>query len=176
MRNSKNSERTDAFFLSNGLIAMIVMLGLFGIGFAAMTSLVAKARIVTTHDQVKALETGLKNYLSAHPRSPLVVDGERAKQIDDRMTAILIGKNTNDNPLGIRYWESFKKSAPNSAEAPRDPFGRGYWVILDANRDRKIENPAREGTGNWLQSSALVFSAGPDGDPKTWQDNVRNWK
>jgi hypothetical protein len=39
-----------------------------------------------------------------------------------------------------------------------------------------VKNPAVAENEQWLNSRVLIFSAGPDGDPTTWKDNVRNWK
>lgn len=54
-----------------------------------------------------------------------------------------------------------------------DPWGNHYRVRFDTNNDGKIENP--EAPGTHLPESIEVWSAGPDGDFETWEDNVKSW-
>jgi hypothetical protein len=55
-----------------------------------------------------------------------------------------------------------------------DPWGKAYRITLDTNEDGFIENPQTPGT-KLASEKALVYSAGPDGDFSTWQDNLRSW-
>ena len=54
-----------------------------------------------------------------------------------------------------------------------DPWGNHYRVRFDTNGDGKVENP--EAPGTHVPEPIAVWSAGPDGDFETWDDNVKNW-
>lgn len=59
-----------------------------------------------------------------------------------------------------------------------DRWGESYYIVLDTNNDGKIANPdpAAAQKAPEILGVVLIFSSGPDRDPKTWQDNVCSWK
>lgn len=71
-----------------------------------------------------------------------------------------------------------------------DPWGETYYIVLDTNRDSKLTNPefgADQSDRKYaakcrnipppptLPVSVIVYSSGPDRDPKTWNDNICSW-
>ncbi len=56
-----------------------------------------------------------------------------------------------------------------------DPWGRPYQLLLDGDGDGKLKNPASDPAKPELNVAAAAFSAGPDGDPTTWADNLKSW-
>lgn len=61
----------------------------------------------------------------------------------------------------------------------KDSWGSLYYIICDFNNDGKVPNPElltvppKPGaTQKELSARIVIFSAGPDGDPATWEDNV----
>lgn len=68
---------------------------------------------------------------------------------------------------------------PRSIATPnKDGWGSLYYVVCDFNNDGQIPNPEtlttppNPGAVPTLKARIAVFSAGPDGDPATWEDNV----
>jgi hypothetical protein len=59
-----------------------------------------------------------------------------------------------------------------------DYWGQEYEVVLDADNNGHVSNPDIRESGQvpTLSSRIAIFSAGPDGDPATWDDNVKSWK
>ncbi|MBK8038967.1 MAG: hypothetical protein IPK22_17825 [Verrucomicrobiaceae bacterium] len=63
----------------------------------------------------------------------------------------------------------------------RDSWGHRYYGIFDFNNDGHVPNPEtltthpHPGTPATLKRRTAIFSAGPDGDPVTWEDNIKNW-
>lgn len=72
-----------------------------------------------------------------------------------------------------------------------DAWGEPYHIILDTNEDNMITNPefgADQSDPKYakkcrltppsptLPSEVLVYSSGPDRDPKTWHDNICSWR
>jgi hypothetical protein len=65
-----------------------------------------------------------------------------------------------------------------------DMWGEPYFILLDCDFDNLLANPEIGADAKYLKKNqpparltnmALMYSAGPDRDPKTWQDNVRTW-
>jgi hypothetical protein len=59
-----------------------------------------------------------------------------------------------------------------------DRWGEMYYLGLDTDGDNRIDNPEPEGLKSppFLSASMIVYSSGPDRDPKTWEDNVCSWR
>lgn len=59
-----------------------------------------------------------------------------------------------------------------------DLWGEPYYIVLDTNGDGKIANPefGAEHQPATLPVRVLIYSSGPDRDPKTWEDNVCSWR
>jgi hypothetical protein len=59
-----------------------------------------------------------------------------------------------------------------------DPWGNPFYVIIAPQGKDKMPNPdprdAKEHP--FLDQTIAIFSAGPDGDPNTWNDNIPQWK
>lgn len=68
---------------------------------------------------------------------------------------------------------------PRSLATPnKDAWGSLYYLVCDFNNDGKVPNPElltvppKPGvTRKELPRRMVLFSAGPDGDPATWDDN-----
>ncbi len=71
-----------------------------------------------------------------------------------------------------------------------DPWGEPYYIVLDTNGDHKISNPEfgarssdpkqaefdlKHPQPEMLPVEIIIYSSGPDRDPKTWKDNVCSW-
>ena len=56
-----------------------------------------------------------------------------------------------------------------------DPWSEEYYVIMDADYSQDIDNPDTTSTTTKLYQGVLVFSAGEDKDPSTWEDNIKTW-
>ena len=81
-------------------------------------------------------------------------------------------------------WE-FDKVMVQKIDMPRNPatpnkdgWGSLWYIICDFNNDGKVPNPElltvppKPGaTQKELHTRIAIFSAGPDGDPATWEDN-----
>ncbi len=62
-----------------------------------------------------------------------------------------------------------------TAAALFDPWGHPYLIRLDGDHDGHVADPDPAIPGNRIASKAIVWSAGKDGDPETWSDNVGSW-
>ena len=61
----------------------------------------------------------------------------------------------------------------NDIAALVDPWGHFYHIRLDTDGDGFVDDPSEP--GRRLKRSVIVWSAGKDGDPDTWKDNITSW-
>lgn len=143
----------------------------------------------------------LKNAISAYyteyrkypvPGEP---EGDTSLQSDHALMDVLLGSDPEAeddglNPRRIAFFTGkqakpmgkgkFRKGV-HLEEGGRgelwDPWGNYYRVVLDTDHDNRVEKPEWDKTSDSaeLPESILVWSAGPDGDFDTWQDNVKTW-
>ncbi|MBK8091099.1 MAG: hypothetical protein IPK32_03630 [Verrucomicrobiaceae bacterium] len=96
----------------------------------------------------------------------------------------LMGQNPLLNPKGIVFSEF--PVARNQRDGIwqesqewvlSDRWGHEYHILLDIDQDGKIANPdtTTAPKNPFLPIDIAIFSAGPDGDPATWEDNIKSW-
>jgi hypothetical protein len=66
-----------------------------------------------------------------------------------------------------------------------DLWGKEYYFVIDADGDGTVANPeggrvsglfGQHMTPVTLAAPVIVYSAGPDHDPNTWDDNLCSWR
>ena len=71
-----------------------------------------------------------------------------------------------------------------------DSWGEPYYIVFDTSKDDKIANPefgANQTDPTYaekcklnppptLPAEVIIYSSGPDRDPKTWHDNTCSWR
>ena len=111
----------------------------------------------------------------------------------------LLGKEATElNPHPIRFFDGpfdsdrkFGLWKDGNEWVLCDRWSELYYLVLDTNQDKEITNPefgADQSDPKYtercklnpplptIQSSALIYSSGPDRDPKTWHDNICSWR
>lgn len=97
----------------------------------------------------------------------------------------LLGQDATLNPKDVKFID-----VPNAVAHKNglwqdgaewvisDLWGEPYHVVLDTNKDGVIGDPEvkEEHLSTILQQRVLIYSSGPDRDPKTWEDNVCSWR
>ncbi|MBK8038968.1 MAG: hypothetical protein IPK22_17830 [Verrucomicrobiaceae bacterium] len=96
--------------------------------------------------------------------------------------ATRLGKKLQEETFLMLDWDwdaamaNLVKVRENSeAKESRDGWGNRYYGIFDFNNDDLVPNPDPDAKQLFLKRRTAIFSAGPDGDPATWQDNIKNW-
>jgi hypothetical protein len=59
-----------------------------------------------------------------------------------------------------------------------DPWGTPFRFNFDQTGEGKVPNPdPRDNKEHpFVETTVLMYSAGPDGNPDTWEDNILSWK
>ena len=150
---------------------------------------IAKVTENAKQTQARAIEMSLvyaiKSYWTEYNQLPVPKDQETSESIpitsSGSLLDALLAEDSNINPRMIKFLDTplVRNSTGGLLEkdAKRllvDPWGNAYFILLDLNNDNRIPDPEHPGTT--LNASVLVFSAGVDGDPGTWKDNVASWR
>jgi hypothetical protein len=105
------------------------------------------------------------------------------------LLAAILADDPQWNPRGIKFLDmpmardgKFGLLQESGQWQMVDPWGEKYYMALDVNMDHQIANPEAK-PGNLseripaaVNASVIMYSSGPDRDPKTWEDNVRSWR
>lgn len=75
---------------------------------------------------------------------------------------------------GGRYRKGISIDAHGGGEL-WDPWGNFYRVRFDTNGNKGVENPDPSAPSATIPESIIVWSAGPDGNFDSWEDNVKTW-
>jgi hypothetical protein len=136
---------------------------------------------------------GLKTYETEYNRLPLEALTSSDQRAWQRARGSILdvlrprnGERSTSNPLGINFYdpplarEKRRGLYFDDQNAPIlvDPWGEPYYFIIAFGDDGKVPNPdPRDNEKHpFLNTSIIMFSAGPDGNPNTWDDNVLSWK
>lgn len=169
-------------------LVITVLAVLLSLGVASGRKVLAKAHALQAKATMKGLEIAINGYKTEYLRLPLAPDpppaqdGDACDTSEERGRMLLdqlLGEDETQNTRKIRFWEPPPSKPSNAGYTAAggliDPWGRnGYRVLLDDNRDGHIADP--ENDLGKISGAVLLYSAGPDGDFATWEDNVCSWK
>lgn len=151
---------------------------------------------------LKDIKYALLSYEVDYHHFPIPASDRHGPDVSIRsrgsMLTALMGEDAALNPRGIKFIDlpaaKDRKEGLWQDGAERvlsDRWGEPYYIVLDTNGDGKIANPefgADQSDAEYakrcrtnpppatLQLKVLIYSAGPDRDPKTWKDNVCSWR
>lgn len=133
------------------------------------------------------VSTNVKNSIAYPPwNNTMFMVGRMKEHLTPEYVASRIGPaSPRDEVLMRTDWASDESMVqkidrhPSLATPNKDGWGSLYYIICDFNNDGKVLNPElltvppKPGaTQKELNTRIALFSAGPDGDPATWEDNV----
>lgn len=154
-------------------------------------------------DVIKDLRIAIAAYEVEYNRLPSPEPGPHGQDISVRsqgpiLTALLGKEASKLNPRPIRFFDGpfdsdrkFALSKDGNEWVLRDRWGELYYLILDTNEDKQITNPEfgadqsdpkyaekcrNSPPSQILPAEVIIYSSGPDRDPKTWHDNICSWR
>ncbi len=166
------------------LVPIFIMAVLAGLAVPAGNAVMLKARVLQASAVSQGLIIAVKGFQTEYDRLPLPEDqafSESTPLISSGpWLDALIAEDKKINPRQVKFLDPpVARNNTNGLvekEGKRtllDPWGHAYFLLLDIDEDGKIPDP--EHPGALLDMLVIVFSGGPDGNPATWQDNVRSW-
>lgn len=124
-------------------------------------------------DQCRKIISALRGFHSHQHGYPLpagtAFDEKTAYPINQAMVAAIGGVDASLNPSQVNYFKPWELSATTLSELKAGHF----FASFDFDGDGHVPNPASP--DKIIQQDVLVWHAGKDGDPTTWQDNVFAW-
>ena len=115
-------------------------------------------------------------------------DWDTNSSAEENLISILKGRDADANLKAIDFLGDIKDAKQEggkflngviltgAAMALVDPWGQPYHIRLDGDGDGFVANP---NPGDYpvtrIAKPAIIWSAGKDGDPETWKDNVGSW-
>ena len=168
------------------LIEMLVVIAILGILMAMMVPaaglILRRAAKARAQADAGVVATVLLKYQAEYNRWPTnyvpdMVDTTDADWV--KMMAPQPGSGpVPTNPKRIVFFEpgggALGTNAPH-AGAFVDAWGTPFKYRVDQDGDEQLANP-NEDTGGILRARVLAWSAGPDGDYATWDDNAASWE
>lgn len=166
------------------LVEMLVVVAILGILMAMMIPaaglIVKRAKISTARGDAGVAGTVLLRYQSEYNRWPGIMAGKDRTYTDVEWVATMSpapgGALDPNNMKKVKFFEpgagALGTVEPNVG-AFVDPWGNPFEYKVDADRNEEIPDPE---TDTVVRARVLAWSAGPDGDYDTWDDNVKGWE
>ena len=150
-----------------------------------------KARSAAARATTLAIYNAIDQYLAEYDHLPAPLNAVEGKDWDtdssdsEHLIHILKACDETANLKAIDFLEGNKDAKQvdwtfRNGQARReitaaifDPWGNPYLIRLDGDGDGFVTDPVHP--VKRLAKKILVWSAGKDGDPATWKDNVGSW-
>lgn len=151
---------------------------------------------------LRDLKIAITSYELENNRFPILETGSPGLDVSIRSQGIMLPMLGGQhhavlNPKTIRFVElplakdrKLGLWQDGSEWVLSDSWGEPYHIILDTNEDKVITNPefgadqsdpkyaekCRDNPPPALPAEVIIYSSGPDRDPKTWHDNICSWR
>jgi general secretion pathway protein G len=206
MKNQTNSSSGNrGFTLIELLVVIAISAVLAAMGFGAGAMAINKANNAHALSDCTGLVTAVKGYYDDNSTLPDVPEAGTAPGVKTEhvLMNILVGLNKEENPKGVRYFQTKDAKGPSLARAYGgiyyegenaelfDPWrkvtgaaasNRHYFVMLDTDYDEELEDPFRPGRPlrgqtvvAWCTGKDGKFAPGQETDADN-RDNIYSWK
>lgn len=151
-----------------------------------------KGKKVDARGVSSAVLNAITSFERDNDRLPLLPAAPKDKDFDTDtspaagMIALLKGMDDAGNPRQTDYLGEIKEAkvikdkrlsgfyrVTETSIGLYDPWGQPYRIRLDGDADGGVDDPSAPGTR--ILKTAIIWSAGKDGDFSTWEDNVASW-
>lgn len=174
------------------ILVVVALILLFAVGSIIPGDALTRAKRTNAEVAAQNLKRAISAYRTEYHEYPLL-DPANDLTVDSGhdLMDILLGSDKQKgldgrNPRGIAFYTD-RAAKPyrdgrfrfgitlddRGAGELWDSWGNHYRIRFDTNGDGRVENPETPGTH--LPESIAVWSAGPDGEFETWDDNVKSW-
>jgi hypothetical protein len=134
---------------------------------------------------------GLKAYHTEYNRYPAEAISTTPSQTRGKiMITLHPDQNAFQPPEGNSRKINFYDPPPDRGKGVRlyydekkepifvDSWGTPFYFVVSPDDKKEIPNPDRRDRQQnpKIEASIIMFSAGPDQNPDTWEDNIMSWK
>jgi len=192
-------KNVSAFTLIELLVVISIIAILAGLAFGAFSGIQKKGKKVQARNDLNALIIAIKAYNTEYGKYPVPSGQQGRGDIELESNESLMGPLTDPdhrlNPRGHVFFEG--NPAKDNGRGPRsgvdiqgakvlglyDPWGELYQVVIDADYDKKIDNPDPDAESSELLGGVIGYSKGEDrdrpgesGGRPPFKDNVASWE
>lgn len=192
MRESTTPHHETRAAKKNDYRRFAIILSLMLVALPGLTSCMKFLHVTTvspTAAAIKQLKIGITAFEIDSAHFPIPKSDWHGPDVSLRtrgpIVPALLGQDPTLNPKDIKFIDF-----PNAVAHKNgfwqdgtewvlsDLWGEPYYVVLDTNKDGVIGDPevVEEHLSAILPQRVLIYSSGPDRDPRTWQDNVCSWR
>ena len=191
MRESTTPSHETRPVKKNDCRRFAVMLALMLVALAGLTSCMKFFHVTTlspTAAAIKHLKVGISAFEIDSAHFPIPESDWHDPDVSLRSRGLivpaLLGQDGTLNPKDIKFIDFPNAVAhknglwQDGAEwVLSDRWGEPFYIVLDTNGNGVTGNPEvkEEHLSEILPQRVLIYSSGPDRDPKTWEDNVCSW-
>lgn len=197
------SRRECGFTLIELLVVIVIIAVLATAGFSAGAAAIQRAKKVTCQASASALESAVNNFFTEYGSMPTTTTSsgeDDGSPVDTSTSAelldILLGFDTDVNTRGIKFLNVKQSKNEADDKAPKDglvqltdksakglydPWGGGFFVLMDLNFDEKLEPTPAASDGKKITlygKRVAVWSNGADAVKGTGGkvvDDVKTW-
>ena len=163
------------------LVELLVVIAILGVLMAMMVPaasyIVKRAKTSTARTDAGIVVSVMMKYRAEYNRWPEAYKDEGGGITDKDWVALMApqpGTPSLANPKRVQFFEA-GGGALNEEGAFADPWGNAYQFIFDKTGAGELQSPNEE-SGEIIRGSVAAWSAGPDGNFETWDDNVSSWE
>ena len=170
------------------LIELLVVIAILGILMAMMVPaaglILKRAKISTAKADAGVVVTVLLKYQAEYNRWPGFFTPQEQNLTDkvwvEAMSPQPGGDMPPSNPKRIMFFEpsggSLAPAGDPNVGAFVDPWGTPFEYQVDLDGDGQCAHPYEESETALIPGRVIVWSAGPDKEYATWEDNVTSWE
>lgn len=167
-----------------GSIFLAVVVAMILLAIPAYEKTLVRTKSAVAKNVAQTLQTSVIAYHVRHGEWPVMSENgvDTTLRSEGVLVDVLSGKGSPSGPGGgnpdgtsISASQIAQVRSEESGEVVPtiiDVWGRAFFIRMDTDGDGEVEDPSGPGR---LARKVLVWSAGPDGDAETWEDNVVSW-
>ena len=166
------------------LIELLVVIAILGILMAMMVPaaglVLRRAKVAQAKGDAGVVVTVMMKYRMEYNRWPEFAANDEAQHLTDNVWVDAMSPDPMDNvippsnPKRIMFFEPGAGALDKTTGFFIDPWGNPFQYQVDFDGDGEMGHPSLGGQP--FKAQVIAWSAGPDEDYESWEDNATSWE